>query len=144
MAPVPVSKLTCDGSTFKCTADLVSSLRLMVGFFNWYWHCLSCRSMVMEIGKQSGPSTSTTPRTASDPADSCACDVRRIRNMPTRNVQYTVLRMLLVIIYSVFLWVNTLHTLKLATRLYPIQSKTGLLAKLRVLFIGLVDVQLAG
>jgi hypothetical protein len=33
MAPVPVKKLTCDGDSYKCTADLVSGLPVLDGWF---------------------------------------------------------------------------------------------------------------
>ena len=36
MALVPVKTLTCDGDSYKCTANLVSSPYLMVDFFSWY------------------------------------------------------------------------------------------------------------
>ena len=69
MAPVPVTKLVCDGNSYKCTANLVSNPLFDVYLFNWYWHCLSCRTLVMVAGLHSGalPSstTSTKPRMSS-------------------------------------------------------------------------------
>ena len=56
MAPVPVTKLVCDGNTYKCTANLVSSRPLLdwFDFFNWYRHCLSSRFGAMGTGWHSG------------------------------------------------------------------------------------------
>ena len=54
MEPVPVTKLACDGNTYKCTANLVSSFPpdLMVYFFKIDIDIV--RTGVMETGWHSG------------------------------------------------------------------------------------------
>ena len=63
---------------------------LMVGFFNWYWHCLSCRSGVMGTGWHSGtpPSSTIASRTASEPVSSISQGRRERSIHRLREVMY--------------------------------------------------------
>ena len=47
MAPVPVKKLTCDGDTYKCKANLVSNLPMPDG---WILQLLLTLSVVQVYG----------------------------------------------------------------------------------------------
>ena len=99
MAPVLVKKLTCDGNTHKCTANLVSGLLVLDGWFLRLLLTLFCRAGIWwwalgsTVGRQSLPPLerrlSQVEISQERERSTRAGDVRRIRNMP--NVQYTVL-----------------------------------------------------
>ena len=65
MAPVNVKKLTCDGNTHKCTANLVSSLLVLDGWFLRLLLTLFCRAGIWWWAL--GSTVERRPRTASEP-----------------------------------------------------------------------------
>ena len=123
MAPVNVKKLTCDGNTHKCTANLVSGLLVLDGWFLRLLLTLFCRAGIWwwalgsTVGRQSLPPLerrlSQVEISQERERSTRAGDVRRIRNM--RNVQYTVLFWECDSWFSIILFDDRL---KLATHLY--------------------------
>jgi hypothetical protein len=62
LAPVPVTKLVCDGDAYKCTADLVYTIYLLP---LWLFNQITCRTTEMANGRLSGPPPFSTPQAVS-------------------------------------------------------------------------------
>jgi hypothetical protein len=61
LSPVPVTKLVCDGDSYKCTASLVSISLNNAGRNIHLFFLRELRTTAMVTGSLSGPHLSSTP-----------------------------------------------------------------------------------